>query len=94
MGAGPALRLTCQAASWITHRSSHRQANARTAQIRHRQCPGQAWVLHCVGLQLLIDQCHERGRYHRLDYRRDLDPPLAPDDARWVDDRLRGLGLS
>jgi hypothetical protein len=46
-----------------------------------------------LDLQPLIDQCHERGRYHRLDYRRDLDPPLAPDDAQWVDDRLRGLGL-
>jgi hypothetical protein len=46
-----------------------------------------------LDLQPLIDQCHERGRYHRLDYRRDLDPPLAPDDARWLDDRLRGHGL-
>ena len=46
-----------------------------------------------LDLQPLIDQCHERGRYHRLDYRRDLDPPLGPDDALWVDDRLRGHGL-
>jgi hypothetical protein len=44
-------------------------------------------------LQPLIDHCHERGRYHLLDYRCDPDPPLSPDDARWVDDRLRGHGL-
>ena len=35
-------------------------------------------------LQPLIDQCHERGRYHRLRYRSDLHPSFAPADAAWV----------
>ena len=29
-----------------------------------------------LDLQPLIDQCHERGRYHLLNYRLALDPPL------------------
>jgi predicted Zn-dependent protease with MMP-like domain len=40
-------------------------------------------------LQPLIDQCHERGRYHLLRYGAVLDPPLTPDDAAWVDQILR-----
>ena len=40
-------------------------------------------------LQPLIDQCHERGRYHRLRYRVELDPSLAPADAAWVEEILR-----
>jgi hypothetical protein len=46
-----------------------------------------------VELQPLIDQCHERGRYHLLNYRLDLDPPLAPEDALWADEVLRGHAL-
>ena len=46
-----------------------------------------------VDLQALIDQGHERGRYHLLNYRLDLDPPLSPEDAVWVDHVLRGHGL-
>jgi len=42
-----------------------------------------------LDLQPLIDQCHERGRYHLLDYRLDLDPPLGPEDANWVNQILR-----
>jgi hypothetical protein len=42
-----------------------------------------------VDLQPLVDQCHERGRYHLLDYRLALDPPLAPEDAAWADQLLR-----
>jgi hypothetical protein len=42
-----------------------------------------------LDLQPLIDQCHERGRYHLLNYRLDLDPPLPPEDAAWVDQILR-----
>jgi hypothetical protein len=37
-----------------------------------------------VDLQPLVDQCHERGRYHLLDYQLDLDPPLPPEEAAWV----------
>jgi hypothetical protein len=40
-------------------------------------------------LQPLIDQCHERGRYHLLNYRLDLNPPLGPEDAKWVNQILR-----
>lgn len=46
-----------------------------------------------VDLQPLIDQCHERGRYHLLDYAAELDPPLSPDDALWVAQILRERGL-
>jgi hypothetical protein len=42
-----------------------------------------------LDLQPLIDQCHERGRYHLLAYRLALQPPLAPEDAAWVDALLR-----
>jgi hypothetical protein len=35
-------------------------------------------------LQSLVDQCHERGRYHLLNYGAALDPPLPPEDAAWV----------
>ena len=46
-----------------------------------------------VDLQPLIDQCHERGRYHLLNYRLNLDPPLPPEDAAWVDPILKEQGL-
>jgi hypothetical protein len=42
-----------------------------------------------LDLQPLIDQCHERGRYHLLDYRLALDPPLQPEDAAWAGQLLR-----
>ncbi len=44
-------------------------------------------------LQPLVDQCHERGRYWMLDYRRELQPPLAPADAAWADELLRKSSL-
>ncbi len=53
--------------------------------------PGDADVT--VDLQPLIDQCHERGRYHLLNYRLALDPPLPPEDAAWVDQVLKEHGL-
>jgi hypothetical protein len=40
-------------------------------------------------LQPLIDQCHERGRYHLLNYRLDLDPPLPSEETTWVEGILR-----
>jgi hypothetical protein len=46
-----------------------------------------------LDIQPLIDQCHERGRYHLLNYRIDLDPPLSPEEAAWVDQILRERGL-
>ncbi len=44
-------------------------------------------------LQPLVDQCHERGRYHLLDYRLPLDPPIASEDAAWANQLLRQNGL-
>jgi hypothetical protein len=44
-------------------------------------------------LQALIDQCHERGRYHLLNYRLALEPPLPHPDAVWADELLRRHGL-
>lgn len=46
-----------------------------------------------LDLQPLVDQCHERGRYHLLNYRVELSPPLAADDAVWLDRLLREHGL-
>jgi hypothetical protein len=46
-----------------------------------------------VDLQPLINQCHERGRYHLLNYRLDLDPQFPPDEAAWVDQILRAHAL-
>jgi len=42
-----------------------------------------------LDLQPLVDQCHERGRYHLLNYRRFLQQPLAPEDAAWAEGLLR-----
>ena len=42
-----------------------------------------------LDLQPLIYQCQERGRYHLLNYRLALDPPLASEDAAWADRLLR-----
>jgi len=41
-----------------------------------------------LDLQPLIDQCHERGRYHLLNYRLALDPPLPGEDAAWAEQLL------
>jgi hypothetical protein len=47
-----------------------------------------------LDLQLLVDLCYERGRYHaRLDYRTEPEPPLSPPDAMWADELLRAAGL-
>ncbi len=46
-----------------------------------------------LAFQPLIDQCYERGRYHFLDYRRALDPPLSSEDAAWAGQLLRQHGL-
>jgi hypothetical protein len=40
-------------------------------------------------LQPLINQCHERGRYHLLRYGVEPVPPFAPEDATWIDHILR-----
>ena len=45
-----------------------------------------------LNLQPLINQCHERGRYHML-YRTDPNPPFSPEDSAWIDRLLRDAGL-
>jgi len=40
-------------------------------------------------LQPLVDQAYANGRYHTLDYRRALEPPLSQDEASWTDELLR-----
>jgi hypothetical protein len=46
-----------------------------------------------LDLQPLINQCHERGRYHLLNYGLELEPPLSPQEAAWVDEILRPHAL-
>jgi hypothetical protein len=46
-----------------------------------------------LDLQALIEQCYRNGRYEGdLDYRREPEPPLAPEDAAWADELLRQQG--
>jgi hypothetical protein len=46
-----------------------------------------------LDLQTLIDQCYRNGGYDDdLDYRRDPNRPLDPDDAQWADELLRSQG--
>ncbi|MBI4602843.1 MAG: DUF4058 family protein [Planctomycetes bacterium] len=44
-------------------------------------------------LQPLIEQCYRNGAYEGLDYRREPDPPLDPEDAAWAAELLRAKGL-
>ena len=44
-------------------------------------------------LQPLIDQCYRNGGYEDLDYSREPQPPLSPDDAAWADELLRKSGI-
>jgi hypothetical protein len=45
-------------------------------------------------LQPLLDRAYETGRYGEdIDYRRDPDPPLAPEQRAWADALLREKGL-
>jgi hypothetical protein len=37
-----------------------------------------------LDLQALVDQAYAAGRYHKLDYRVALDPPLPPEDTAWA----------
>lgn len=46
-----------------------------------------------LDLQILIDQCHERGRYHLLNYHAPLIPPLGPEDAAWASELLQAHHL-
>lgn len=45
-----------------------------------------------LDLQAVVSQAYGDGRYERTDYRRPLQPPLAPEDAAWTADLLRQAG--
>jgi hypothetical protein len=46
-----------------------------------------------LDLQTLIEQCYRNGGYDAdIDYRRDPDPPLLPDDDAWAENLLRSQG--
>jgi hypothetical protein len=45
-----------------------------------------------LDIQALIDQVYINGRYHKLDYRQTLEPPLGAEDAAWADELLRAAG--
>lgn len=46
-----------------------------------------------LDLQPILDRCWTRGRYRRIDYTRDPEPPLSADDARWANVLLKEKGL-
>jgi hypothetical protein len=47
-----------------------------------------------VDLQPLLDRCYDGGRYPELvDYRRQPDPPLTPEQQAWAEGVLRAKGL-
>ena len=41
-----------------------------------------------IDLQTLVNQVHEVGRYHMLDYRRLPEAPLSPADQEWLRERV------
>ena len=41
-----------------------------------------------IDLQSLVNQVHEVGRYHMLDYRRLPEAPLSPADQEWLRERV------
>lgn len=43
-------------------------------------------------LQDLIDDCYRDGRYYRINYEVDPEPPLTGDDAKWAETLLREQG--
>ncbi len=46
-----------------------------------------------LALQPLIDKCYQTGRYWQAAHLCELHPPLAGDDAAWVEQRLKAAGL-
>jgi len=45
-----------------------------------------------LDLQAMIDQVYATGRYDRLDYSRELDPPLPASDVAWAESLLKAAG--
>ena len=38
-----------------------------------------------LNIQQIIDQVYDRGRYTKLNYQPNPEPPFAPEDAAWVE---------
>jgi hypothetical protein len=45
-----------------------------------------------LDLQSIVEQCYRNGGYDDIDYRREPEPPLSPEDAAWADALLRQQG--
>jgi hypothetical protein len=45
-----------------------------------------------LDIQALVDQAYATGRYDRLDYCAQLDPPLSADDTAWAEALLKAAG--
>jgi hypothetical protein len=45
-----------------------------------------------LNIQQIIDLAYDRGRYAKLNYQPDPEPPFLPDDAAWVETLLREKG--
>lgn len=45
-----------------------------------------------LDLQAIFNECYQKGRYARIDYRSDPTPPLNSDDAAWADHLLKAAG--
>ncbi len=46
-----------------------------------------------LDIQALVDRCYTTGRYWKFAYRHPITPPLNPEDAAWVEERLAAAGL-
>ena len=46
-----------------------------------------------LDLQFLVTQCYRNGRYDDIDYRKDLQPPLPPEETAWAGELLQRKGL-
>lgn len=73
---------------WELYRISLRQ---RLPAVRIPLRPGDRDAV--LDLQTILDQAYRNGGYDNLDYRKDPEPPLNVDDARWADELLRSKGL-
>jgi hypothetical protein len=45
-----------------------------------------------LDLQALVEEAYTKGRYDRLDYSAELDPPLSAEDAAWAESLLKAAG--
>ncbi|HEX4796435.1 MAG TPA: DUF4058 family protein, partial [Humisphaera sp.] len=45
-----------------------------------------------LGLQSLLDQAYEDGRYDRTRYNRELEGGFDADDQKWIEELLRSAG--